>query len=144
MNTNHVIGAGFLFFFLASSAYAQTCPTGSVRVTGGNTLRDFVTGKTVCATHQNKRWQEFHNPSGNALIDYKRGANDPVDPSKTVGTWAAANGANANVTYNYGTGGTYTYIVCAVPTLAAPTSYTFVGPTTITGATFRTGPVSCN
>jgi hypothetical protein len=143
MNLNHVVGAGLMFVFLVNPAAAQSCAAGSERVTGGNTLRTLLTGKTVCAARASERWQEFHNSTG-ALVDYKRGPSDVVDPSKTVGSWSATNGSSATVSYNYGTGGSFAYIVCAVPTVAAPTSYTFVGASTIPGATLKVGPVACN
>jgi hypothetical protein len=72
-----------------------------------------LTGNTVCAMRGADRWQELHQAGGN-LIDYKRGPADKIDPSEKVGTWSiTANpaGNNANVVYNYGAGGTYTYSV---------------------------------
>lgn len=65
-----------------------------------------LSGKTLCYTKANDRFQEYHAPSG-ALIDYKKGPTDKVDPSKTVGSWSA-NGNN--VTYTYGSQN-YTYAV---------------------------------
>jgi hypothetical protein len=137
------IAAGLLSVGLAGPVAAQSCPVGSSeRVNGGNALRTLLTGRTVCAIRASERWQEFHQSDG-ALIDWKRGPTDPVDPTKQVGTWSASNGTNADVTYNYGAGATYTFIVCAVPTVAAVTSYTFIGPSTVTGATLRNGQVAC-
>jgi hypothetical protein len=74
-------------------------------------LATALTGNTACAVRGNDRWQELHQ-SGGALIDYKRGPSDNVDPSKQVGTWSiVGTGTNARVSYNYGTGGTFTYQV---------------------------------
>jgi hypothetical protein len=70
-----------------------------------------IVGNTVCATRGNDRWQEYHAGNGD-LIDFKLGANHPVDPSKKVGTWSiAGTGGNTLMRYNYGSGGTYDYEV---------------------------------
>jgi hypothetical protein len=68
-------------------------------------------GNTVCATRGNDSWQEYHQVGG-ALIDWKRGPNDTVDPSKQVGTWSIqGTGGNASMVYDYGSGGTFSYQV---------------------------------
>ena len=145
MRFHHVAVASLLSAGLIAPVAAQSCPSGSQRVNLGNALRTLLTNKTVCAVRPpGERWQEFHSGSSGPLIDYKLGPGHPVDPTKQVGTWSASNGVNADVTYNYGPGATYTFIVCAVPTVAAATSYTFIGPSTVTGATLRSGQVSCN
>lgn len=94
-----------------------------------------LSGKTVCAILGSEEWQEYHN-GGGSIVDYKRGSSDPVDPSKTVGTWNATGGS---VTYNYGSGGTYSYEVHD----NGGGSYTFCGARTI-DATLRAGQVSCH
>ena len=129
---------------LVGQAVAQgTCPAGSARVAGvGNALQNLLRDKTVCAQRGNERWQEYHNSNGQ-LVDYKLGPGNAVDPSEQVGTWSATNGDAAVASYNYGAGGTYAFVVCAVPTVANATSYTFIGPSTITGATLRAGQTSC-
>jgi hypothetical protein len=80
-----------------------------------------VSNKYVCAnriaTHES--WNELHDRlhgvgdrGPNPVIDWKRGPNDPVDPSKLVGTYTISNGANpGTITYDYGAGGIYTYSV---------------------------------
>ena len=74
-------------------------------------LANAFAGNTVCATRGTDSWQEFHQ-AGGALIDWKRGPNDKVDPSKEVGTWSIqGTGDNARMEYNYGSGGTYSYQV---------------------------------
>lgn len=68
-------------------------------------------GNTVCATRGNDSWQEYHQ-AGGALIDWKRGPNHKVDPSKQVGTWSIhGTGSNARLRYNYGSAGTFSYRV---------------------------------
>ncbi len=130
---------------LAGQASAQTCATG-FRVTNSttaNNLATLVSGNTVCARRgSGERWQEYHNPSG-ILTDYKQGPTDPVDPSEDVGSWSVAGtGASTNITYNYGSGGTYTFAVYRVGSGAA-TTYNFCGPSSVIGATFRTGQGAC-
>jgi hypothetical protein len=131
MNCNVVASVAVIGALLAGQANAQvSCPTGE-QVTN---LNSFLVNRTACAALPGgDKWQERH-AAGSALIDYKLGSSHPVDPTKQVGTWSAT---ATTVTYDYGAGGTYTYIVCAVPTVASATSYTFVPAPTgtlITGA----------
>lgn len=96
-------------------------------------------GNTVCVpttTIPTMTWQELHvgtaTSTTGALIDYKRGPGDAVDPSETVGTWTVnANGGaqQATVTHAYsGGGGTYIYSVHSI----SGTNYGFcVGGTEI-------------
>jgi hypothetical protein len=103
-------------------------------------------GKTVCAKLGTDAWQEFHNgsASGGRVIDYKLGPTDKVDPSKDMGSWSlpGGTGANARVTYNYGSGGSYSYEVCQ-----SGASVHFCGARyggrDIIGATLKTGQQSC-
>jgi len=75
-------------------------------------LQRFLINRTACATKDNgDKWQEFHQ-AGGALIDYKRGPNDPVDPTKQVGTWLV--GPSSRVCYDYGSGGKYCYTVHSI------------------------------
>lgn len=141
-----ILAAGLL---ASGQLFAQSCPAGSERVTAN--LQNFLAGKMVCAAIPGgDRWQEHHQGSGvtaSPLVDYKKGPSDLVDPSKQVGTWQASNGADATVTYTYGSL-IYTYLVCAVPNIATAASITFVpsgAGTLITGATlFASGaPTAC-
>ncbi len=107
---------------LVGGASAQTaCPCGG----GGIQRADvalLVTGKTACAVRGNEKWQEFHQ-AGGSLIDYKLGPGSTTDPSEKVGTWLAGVASRTNpqptVTYNYGSGGTYAYAICAPNTTTA-------------------------
>lgn len=107
---------------LSAPAFAQSisCPSGSPLIAADITT--LLSGKTVCATSGGDRWQEYHAANG-ALIDYKKGASDPVDPTKTVGSWSANGSA---ITYNYTDGGSssYSFAVCAASATSA--SGTFV------------------
>ncbi len=103
---------------LAGQATAQTaapCPCDASKIQRTD-VAALVKGNTACAVRGSERWQEFHQPSGN-LIDYKLGPTSTTDPSEKVGTWQAGVASRNNplptVTYNYGSGGTYAYAVCA-------------------------------
>jgi hypothetical protein len=95
----------FLLAGVTGEAMAANCSasTGYIRVAGdGDILKNELSGKTACkANVDDWEWQEYHDPSG-ALIDWKNGPSDPVDPSAQVGTWSATNGVDATVTYTYG------------------------------------------
>ena len=96
---------------LALSGHAMAACTGPA--INQAALTAAVSGKTVCAARTPDRWQEYHRVGGD-LIDYKLGPANTIDPSEKVGTWsitANANGNNANVVYNYGAGGTFSYSV---------------------------------
>jgi hypothetical protein len=48
------------------------------------------------------------------VTDFKKGPTDAVDPSEQVGTYSIAAGTGASydrITYNYGTGGAFTYAI---------------------------------
>ena len=65
------------------------CAAPSVRVGTAATLTTLLQDKTVCVPAVNQATmeaQEFHQVGG-AVVAYKRGPSDQVDPSKQVGTW---------------------------------------------------------
>ncbi len=108
-------------FSAQALAQAISCPTGSAL--SASDITTLLGGKTVCATSGGDRWQEYHSGTGGPLIDYKKGANDPVDPTMQVGTWAASDSGagNGQVTYNYTDGGSssYRFAVCAASNSSA-------------------------
>jgi hypothetical protein len=132
-----------LFAGIAGEAMAIDCGGGTqLKNTGSapNVVANAISGKTVCATSGSQKWQEYHQ-SGGSLIDWKKGPSDPVDPTKTVGSWSTSGtGASSLVTYNYGTGGSYSYEVH----LSGGT-YTLcgVGSAPTLDVILRTGQVSC-
>lgn len=130
--------AGFLGQAVAQSA----CPSGSTRV---NNVQSLASGKTLCAARGGDRWQEFHNggPSSGALIDYKLGSGHAVDPTTTVGTWSAQNGANSLLTHSYTGGSNHPWLVCQVGASSVYTLVSTGAAGTITGATFLGGQVAC-
>lgn len=91
-------------------------PSGTrIQGNGANSLGNLLEGKTACkSSGSDWEWQEFHQTGGN-LIDWKKGV-DPVDPTEQVGSWSInSSGTGSNivqtVTYDYDTGGSYTYSV---------------------------------
>lgn len=140
---------------LAGQAAAQVSncgPANSVRVANTSTssaLTNIVNGRTVCASRNGQRWQEFHS-TGGRVIDYKRGPADPVDPSTDVASWAiTGTGTSTFITYDYGTGGQYTYAVFRLGQGTAA-NYYFCGVSgntnngnNVTNARILTGQVPC-
>ena len=72
-------------------------------------------GKYACASRVaggNDKWNELHQAG--IITDYKKGPGDPIDPTKVMGTYTINNNGGNNldtITYNYGTGGSYTYSI---------------------------------
>ncbi|MHB1247203.1 MAG: hypothetical protein ACYCZH_12235 [Sulfuriferula sp.] len=112
-----------------------TCASPATMVTG-TTLTNLVTGNTVCATRGGEKWQEQHLGDG-TLWDYKKGANDPVDPTKQVGTWSI--GADT-ITYTYTGGPSYIYNIY---NNGGVYSFCTNGAEIVSNATFKTGATSC-
>ena len=102
-------------------------------------LATTFTGNTLCMSRGTERWQEFHQ-SGGALIDYKKGSNDPIDPTKLVGTWSiTGTGSNAMLVHTYGNS-SYSWQVCGVS--GGPYTLTGSGGT-LTGGTVLAGQHPC-
>lgn len=130
-----------MLLILMSHAFsAHAACTTATQVQGAATLRAVLQGKTVCAARGGDRWQEFHRSDG-ALIDYKKGPSDPVDPTKQVGSWAVTgNGAGTQLRYDYGRGGNYTY---KVHTITEGSTYSLCSGTEDLVVTLRTGQGPC-
>lgn len=137
MKTFHLF---LLLASLASAGTAHAACTAATQVQGATTLRGLLEGKTVCASRGNDRWQEFHQ-AGGALIDYKKGPTDKVDPTKQVGTWTVSgNGAGTQLRYDYGPGANYNY---KVHTIAAGSTYGFCSGSAELVVTLRPGQGPC-
>lgn len=102
---------------LPSAATAACSAPAATRVSSVADLTTLLSGKTVCVPSTKPgwtwEWQELHQ-APNILFDYKKGLNDPVDPSKPVGTWKItgnAGGQRALVTHDYRGGQSYEYTV---------------------------------
>ena len=90
----------------SQAAQAQSCTGDRIGEPGDTpTLEDFLSGNLACGTEAGggDRWQEEHRPGGD-LFERARGPNDPVDPSRLVGTWRTESetGGNELVCYDYG------------------------------------------
>jgi hypothetical protein len=76
-------------------------------------IQTLLAGNTACIGHTpNAEWSEWHNggASGN-VVDWKLGASNPVDPTKTVGTFLITTSITAGtVKYTYDSQ-SYTYFV---------------------------------
>ena len=138
---------------LATEEAMAVCPTVTSPVAVRSAaLTTLLPGKMVCkrnTANTDWDWQEYHSGTSGAannLIDYKKGSN-PVDPTKPVGSWSILTQTvnrvtTATVTYNYGTGGTYTYSVWAHGTGSTAT-YDFCSATgDVLGATLKTVSVA--
>lgn len=113
----------FAGLLLSGAAAAQSCAcdSGASRVTGP-ALATLLEGKTVCVgTPGNWQNQELH--SGGTVIDYKKGPGDAKDPSKAIGTYSVSPAGGGTVTYNYTSGGSFTFSVCSEST--TPARYAF-------------------
>lgn len=141
-----VILPGLMALAFVSLDAAAQCQ-GSTRIADLTTL---LPGNTVCATRGSDRWQEQHRGSGTSgqLWDYKKGADDPIDPSKQVGTWSISQQGQdyRRITYTYNAFGAPVSHTFEVHTNGNGT-YNFCGvgaAQTVTGATLRNGAVPCN
>ncbi len=101
----------FLSAGMAGEVAADCEPTTKLSPTALTTL---LPGNTVCAQKANgDKWQEFHEPSGK-LFDYKKGPNDPIDPTKELGIWEFA--SRGQICYRYGGGAfNYCYSIHKIP-----------------------------
>ncbi len=103
-----------LFAFIANQAIAACPTTGTASRVD---MRNLLSGRYACAVRGNETWDELHQGTSfgpSNVQDYKKGPTDPVDPSEVVGTYTINNGtagAPDSIAYNYGTGGSYTYVV---------------------------------
>lgn len=102
---------------LPAVAIAACSAPSSVRVATAVELTTLLQGNTVClpaVTRPTMEAQELHQ-AGGALVDFKRGPSDKVEPSKQVGTWKIIGGRGTSVSYDYGGGRQYTYSVWKNP-----------------------------
>lgn len=129
----------FIGFFVAPSVHAQgnsdkcTCVS-SAALISADEISAALSGNTICGVAGNLKWQEWH--SGNKVVELGNSL-----AGDDVGTWSVAGGNNKNnstITYNYGSGGSYTYTVCK-----EGSSYHFCGATNVTSAFVNAGKAKC-
>jgi prepilin-type processing-associated H-X9-DG protein len=101
---------------ITGESVADCSPSTRVRpIAVLNTLLD---GKTLCGEEVGgtDQWQEEHRSRG-VLWERAKGPSDPVDPSRSVGTWivegtgGGPGGGNPVVRYNYTGGSSYSFSV---------------------------------
>jgi len=149
MKKMSVVAGLFALGALAISGQALAACTASTKMSFTQ-IRATIPGKYVCSKQGGAdwKWQELHVGTAGtsvtgALIDYKKGPTDKVDPSKTVGNWAiAGQGNNASIVYRYtafGSAGPYTHSVHN----NGDGTYSFCGTGPEVIATLQNGP-GCN
>ena len=111
-------------------------------ISGGTlTLSGRLGGSTVCVgSPGNWKNQEYHTGStGGNVIDWKKGASDPIDPTSTVGTWSiTGTGTTRAVSYSYGSS-TYTFKVYD----QGSGIFCFDGPSTFNAYSIKSGQSAC-
>jgi hypothetical protein len=126
---------------------ASACPCGGGVRLNATALMAELANRTVCASLGSERWTEFHRAdsrTGGTLISYRKGPNDPIDPTQESGRWLIEGGTRSEpvVTYVYGEQ-RYSYAVCKD---GAQVHLCGSGKTSrnIAGATMRNGQTACN
>jgi hypothetical protein len=101
-----IIITGAIVFGLMAEGAVAACPA-SGRTPVAN-LSTFLLGKTACVGSPGNWTNQEEHRTGGVLADYKKGPGDPIDPTKTIGTWAVSTSGDV-VTYNYGASGPYSF-----------------------------------
>lgn len=108
-----LIAASVLVLSSISATAAADCSTNPVSNPGS-----VFSGYQINGTKSDntETYQEVHAVGG-TLCEVAQGLNDPVDPSKTVGTWTSSASSDAavagTVTYSYSNAGPYMFYVYA-------------------------------
>lgn len=121
-----IVWAGFVALAGLSGIANAACTDPIVPAAGDRgvvTLSSLFSNKLVCGkpgaanvgAAASDRWQERHASAGAAipggsLVDYKKGPSDPVDPSKTVGSWSIDTATN-QIVHSYTGGSTFKWTV---------------------------------
>ena len=124
------VAAVAMIGFVSSQALGATVCGGSGSTATAADITSLLTNRWACVTGQ---WNELHQ--GGVVTDWKQGPTDPVDPSEQVATYTITAGTAGNydtITYNYGTGGTYSY---AITPKGQTTTGTYTFCNVSTGAT---------
>ena len=111
---------------------AMACPT--TGLASRVDIEKLLSYRQECATVGSLSWYHLHMRSGfgpNDIQDYKKGPQDKADPSRVVGTYTINGGSSGNpdtITYDFGSGGSHTYVV--TPAAQAPGTYSFCNVST--------------
>lgn len=123
-------------FGIANYALAvpPTCGTGGQNKSAAE-IQALLVGSYACV-HGGSGWNEvLAGGTSGTVTEYAKGPSDPVDPSQQVGTYTISSGSGGNpdyITYNYGTGGSFSYAIGPKATTGAgPYNFCNIG----TGAT---------
>jgi hypothetical protein len=123
--------------FLAAISTLALALDASAQVTGGSCggfgsvksaadIQALLSNRYACDAA--KTWNELHTGgSAGDVTDYKKGPADPVDPSEKIGTYTITAGSGPSydrITYDYGTGGSFTYAITP-KNGTGPGTYTF-------------------
>ena len=102
---------GFILLAAVSERALAAC-NGLSTLTGGQ-VASLVPGNYTCVgTFPNATWNEqLVGSTSGVVTDYKLGPASATDPTKQVGTYTITGADIGILTYNYGGGGTYTYII---------------------------------
>lgn len=104
-----------LLAFTGHQTLAQSCaPVAAVQRLSASAIRSIVADKYVCVgAGADVVSNELH--TGGSIIDYKKGPNDPIDPSSLVGSYTVVHSDNGGIiSYTYLSGGEiYSYHVQA-------------------------------
>lgn len=123
------------------------CPCGGGVRLNATALITELANRTVCASLGGERWTDFHRAesrTSGTLVSYRKGPNDPIDPTKESGRWLIEGGTRSEpvVTYVYGAQ-RYSYAVCKE---GAQLHFcgAGAGSRNVTGAAMRNGQTACN
>lgn len=124
---------------LATTSQAQvSCPCGGGTRMSDTQISNILGGNTVCAILISERWQEYHTGNSTSTSGDVLELGDNPN-GEAVGGWSVSGPVeNATVTYNYGTGGSYTYAVCD-----QNPNYHFCGIKNVTNALVKPGKGGC-
>lgn len=97
---------------VSNSVFADlnSCLSGSAI----DNAQSFLSTKTISASTTTESWNEVHCANFN-IYELAQGTSSTIDPSHIVGTWTADAGSTGSVTYNYGPGQSYTYVLKGNP-----------------------------
>ncbi|MHB8494806.1 MAG: hypothetical protein ACYC9Z_04320 [Casimicrobiaceae bacterium] len=98
---------------IANYAFAATCGTGGQNESAAD-IQALLVGRYACV-HGGSGWNEIlAGGTSGTVTEYAKGPSDPVDPSQQVATYTISTGSGSNpdfITYNYGTGGSFSYAI---------------------------------